>query len=371
MAKKSSSRKKQYSEAELDAFVREFNPTGFGTGKILRVFSSELKKQPQSVQDAIQPLYNEYAQTSIDIMGKFSVAKVVHEDTAEMQRLRDEMYLNDVRLMNGILLNGGMPILLAVEKAGAIVHWSNIRHDYIFYPNDVEVLHQKGYNFNEPQNIDGQQMDFTAYNLNHIQYCSEQLGESVQGLLQGLNKTNQLIARHQELEEQREAEKNAARKRQIKAEMDRINNEYKATMNALYETQDMANQSVLEFSAARQRLMKTLELNCLSPENIQKIQDANVGSLLEGVQQNYEVLQRINAYMETTVADNGVRSVPHIATASAYTTTPASTLAGAANNMEMFNQIGNIPTAPKLGSSVNMTEDIDQAPTKVQGGHSA
>ena len=371
MARRTSSGRRQPTEAEVDAFVREFNPTGFGTGRILRVFSSELRKLPQSVQEAIQPLYNEYAQASMDIAGRYSVAELVHEDKTEMQRLRDEMYLNDVRLMNGILLNGGMPILLAVEREGAVVHWNNIRHDYIFYPNDVEVLHQKGYNFNEPQNIDGQQMDFTAYNLNHIQYCSEQLGESVQGLLQGLNKTNQLIARHQELEEQREAEKNATRRRQIEAEMERINNEYKATMNALYETQDMANQSVLEFSAARQRLMKALELNCLSSENIQKIQNANVGALLEGVQQNYEVLQRINAYMETTVAENGTRSVPHIATAEAYTTTPTATLAGAANNMEMFNQIGNIPTAPKLGSSVNMTEDIDQAPTKVQGGHSA
>ena len=121
MAKKTSSKRRQPTEAELDAFVREFNPTGFGTGKILKVFASELKKQSKSVQDAIQPLYNEYAKTSIDIAGKFSVAEVVHEDKAEMQRLRDEMYLNDVRLMNGILLNGGMPILLAVEKAGAIV----------------------------------------------------------------------------------------------------------------------------------------------------------------------------------------------------------------------------------------------------------
>lgn len=371
MARRTSSGRRQPTEAEVDAFVREFNPTGFGTGRILRVFSSELKKLPQSVQEAIQPLYNEYAQASMDIAGRYSVAELVHEDKAEMQRLRDEMYLNDVRLMNGILLNGGMPILLAVEREGAVVHWNNIRHDYIFYPNDVEVLHQKGYNFNEPQNIDGQQMDFTAYNLNHIQYCSEQLGESVQGLLQGLNKTNQLIVRHRELEEQREAEENATRRRQIEAEMERINNEYKATMNALYETQDMANQSVLEFSAARQRLMKALELNCLSSENIQKIQNANVGALLEGVQQNYEVLQRINAYMETTVAENGTRSVPHIATAEAYTTTPTATLAGAANNMEMFNQIGNIPIAPKIGSTVVMTEDVEPTHAKTQGGHSA
>ena len=84
-----------------------------------------------------------------------------------------------------------------------------------------------------------------------------------------------------------------ARKKAIEAEITELNKKFKTLNQQLDLYRAKGDVVIEEFVAARQRLLKAVELGVLSPANVKKIEQANIPQIAEAFQQPYAQFMRL------------------------------------------------------------------------------
>lgn len=362
--------KKDY-EKEARRIIGELSVTGMLFAEVSDILLDEYNKLPPLIQNQLIPTLRRTGGDNQAILEDGIIADV-EKDEERKKYLRERLFSNDADLLNCMMYWGASHIIEKMQ-AEAVKHthpnrygvkfdmFHAIQHNSIYFPNDVELLHRHGYEFDRVMTLNGKQVDFTQYNLNTLKEENDSFEKNVNGLYSELQRVlpqyNALIEQYQKLEQEKQTA-SATRQRTIDREMERINKNYVKLMEKATTYWTDADIDSRDFISCRQRLLKAVELRCISPKNIQKIQNANIDGEVQRLQNNYAFFAEMKKLFQPATASNSEQQ-QHIANAKPITEIESSnnTLAKAANNEPIDKT--NIPAVQKqqLGTIVNPEND--------------
>ena len=308
MAKKTSSKKGTTSvQKGFDrALLQEFTLTGVVFPEVSDILVSDIKKLPPNRASGAAKLTLELNDRYVQLAQKYFAAHQ-KKDLASKKALRQEEYITECLFINNLMRLGCSSSIEKMQKEGAkhtkadkngkkFDMFSVIRHNYIYYPDDIALMKSKGYDFNALHTINGKKKDFTAYNLEFLTSAGANLesytAEMYAAVKEVQTERNAMIEKYEKLEAEKK-KASAARKKAIDKEIKVLNEQF----SILNEKIDMArikgDACIEEFIAARQRLLKAVELGVLSPANVAKVKQANIDEIATSFQQKYVKFTRM------------------------------------------------------------------------------
>lgn len=303
---KAATSKKQTINAADRKMITDFSLTGLGHPEVLDVLVAEVQKLPTNRASAAAKLALDF-DDRFDINAQKYVEAVRKKDTAAQKAIRQEEFTLECLFVNNMMKLGCSNIIekmqseaqkyTRADKNGKKFDmFSVIRHNYIYYPSDIELMKKKGYDFNALHTINGKKMDFTTYNLELLKSAGQRLQACTKGMYDSVklvqDKRNAMIEQFEKLEAEKK-KASAARKKAIDAEITELNKKFKALNQQLDLYRAKGDVVIEEFVAARQRLLKAVELGVLSPANVKKIEQANIPQIAEEFQQPYAQFMRL------------------------------------------------------------------------------
>ena len=365
--------KKNMTDAELrQHLIGGFSITGMAFAEVADILNKEGQKLPPAIFNKVRPVIYEWSQGIISREDEYIIADVENNEP-EKKRLREQQFLSDMNVVDTLIYYGASHIVEKMQ-AEAVKHtlpnsagqkfnmFHAVQHDAIYYPNDVELLHRQGFNFDREQVINGKPVDFTQYNIDTLDTENASFEKNVDNLIKTFQKVNTqrnaLIEQYQKLEQEKQTA-SARRQRAINREIEQINQEYQKVMQPITHYRVNAEADMQDFISCRQRLLKAVELNCVSPENIQKIQNVDMDSKVQRLQTNYIFFKRATDLLDGVSANNPEQQ--HIANAKPFTDLEAqnNTLANAANNEPVDKKNIQAVQKQQLGATINLeNEDL-------------
>ena len=347
--------------------------TGLMLAEVQQILLDESKKLNPVIFNKIAPLIQEERKTWNNNLEDYIIA-YVEKNEPEMQRLREKQFISDTNVLNTLMYNGASHIIEKMQdeaikhtqpnKAGRKFNMFHaVHHNAIYYPNDIELLYKNGYNFDRTQWIGDKEVDFTQYNLDTIHEENNSFATNVNGLYEELERVlperNRLIEQYQKLEEEREKASNN-RKKSIEREMEELDTKYQTIMDGVNDYRLNAEIDLQDVISCRQRLLNAVELNCVSPENIQKIKDSPMDFHVKRLQINYNRFNQVKNLLDG-VSANSTEQQQHLASAKPFTDLESqnSTLANASNNEPIDKTNIQAVQKQQLGTTVNLeNEDL-------------
>ena len=350
--------------------------TGMSFAEVVDVLNNEGKNLPSAIINKVRPAVYEWSQNISKREESYIIADV-EQNEPEKKRLREQQFLSDMNVVNTLMYQGASHIIEKMQteavkhtrpnKAGRKFNMFHaIQHDAIYYPNDVELLHRQSFNFDRKQVINGKQVDFTQYNIDTLDTENALFENNVTNLIKTFQhsntKRNTLIEQYQKLEQAKQTD--SANHQTIDRAIEQINQEYQKVMQPIAHYRVNAEADMQDFISCRQRLLKAVELNCVSPENIQKIQNVDMDSKIQRLQSNYIRFKQTTNLLDSITSNHPEQ---HIAYAKSFMDleTQNNTLASASNNESTDKT--NVQTVQKqqLGTTVN-PENEDLALNQAQ-----
>ena len=305
-SKKASTSKQKTTNTQNKNIVSDFSLTGIGHSEVLDVLIAEVEKLPTNRASAAAKLALDFDERYTS-NGKRYVEAVQKKDAAAQKAIRQEEFTLECLFINNMMKLGCSNIIEKMQ-AEAQKHtkadkngkkfdmFSVIRHNYIYYPSDIELMKKKGYDFNALHTINGKKMDFTTYNLELLKSSGQRLAACTKGMYDSIklvqDKRNAMIDKYEKLEAEKK-KASAARKKVIEAEITELNKKFKALNQQLDLYRAKGDVVIEEFVAARQRLLKAVELGVLHPESVKKIEQANIPQIVEEFQAPYAQFMRL------------------------------------------------------------------------------
>lgn len=305
-SKKTSTSKKQSPVKPDRKMVTDFSITGLGHPEVLDVLVAEVQKLPTNRASSAAKLALDF-DDRFDSNAKKYVEAINKNDAATIKKVRQEEFTLECLFINNMMKLGCSHIIekmqseaqkyTKADKNGKKFDmFSVIRHNYIYYPSDIELMKKKGYDFNALHTINGKKMDFTTYNLELLKSAGQRLQTCTKGMYDSIklvqDKRNAMIEQFEKLEAEKK-KASAARKKAIDAEITELNKKFKTLNQQLDLYRAKGDVVIEEFVAARQRLLKAVELGVLSPANVKKIEQANIPQIAEAFQQPYAQFMRL------------------------------------------------------------------------------
>ncbi|MBQ8250802.1 MAG: hypothetical protein IJY92_02680 [Alphaproteobacteria bacterium] len=312
-------------KSSANSVVAEFSYFGLAFREVGDVLVSEVQKLPPNRASAVSKLALDFDDRCV-ANGKRYVAASQKNDTASKKAIRQEEYLLECLFVNNLMRLGCSGMIEKIQ-AEAQKHtkpgpngkkpdmFSVIRHNYIYYPSDIALMKKKGYDFNALHTINGKKMDFTTYNLGiltssaaKLEACNKEMYEAVKAVQE---ERNALIEKYEKLEAEKK-KASASRRKQIDQEIEKLNTEYKRISRQIDLARAKGDVIIEEFIAARQRLLKAVELGVLTPENVAKIEQAHIPQLVDSFQKPYAQFMRLKkaVYKEDAVSQTTKRQTP-------------------------------------------------------------
>ena len=351
--------------------------TGMSFAEVVDVLNNEGKNLPSAIINKVRPAVYEWSQNISKREESYIIADV-EQNEPEKKRLREQQFLSDMNVVNTFMYQGASHIIEKMQteavkhtrpnKAGRKFNMFHaIQHDSIYYPNDIELLYKQSFNFDREQVINGEKVNFTQYNIDILDKGNNAFENNVTNLIktfqQSNTKRNTLIEQYQKLEQAKQTD--SANHQTIDRAIEQINQEYQKVMQPIAHYRVNAEADMQDFISCRQRLLKAVELNCVSPENIQKIQNVDMDSKVQRLQTNYIRFKQTTNLLDSITSNHPEQQ--HIAYAKPFMDleTPNNTLASASNNEPTDKT--NIQTVQKqqLGTTVN-PENEDLALNQAQ-----
>ena len=351
--------------------------TGMSFSEITDILSNEENKLPTIIYNKTRPTIREWAQGNVSKLENYVIAEV-ENNTAEKKNLREQQFLADMNVVNALMYHGASHIVEKMQeeavkhtkpnKAGRKFNMFHaVNHNAIYYSDDVELLHQQGFNFDREYPINGKKVDFTQYNIDTLDVKNDSFAKNVNNLIETFQdvspKRNKIIEQYQKLEQEKEMVSDNLRTT-IEQQQEQINQEYQKVMQPITHYRVNAETDMQDFITCRQRLLKALELNCVSPENIQKIQNVDFDSKIQRLQSNYIRFKQTTNLLDNVSANNAAQHMTN-AKPNKEMESQNNTLASASNN-EPVDKTNIHPTQKsQLGASIN-TENEDLAINQTQ-----
>lgn len=349
--------------------IAEFSYLGLASREIGDVLVSEVKKLPPNRASAVSKLALDFNERCVSNAKRY-VAASQKNDTASKKAIRQEEYILECLFVNNLMRLGCSGMIEKIQ-AEAQKHtkpepngkkpdmFSVIRHNYIYYPSDIALMKKKGYNFNALHTINGKKMDFTTYNLGvltssaaKLEACNKEMYEAVKAVQE---ERNALIERYEKLEAEKK-KASASRKKQIDKEIEKLNKEYKQISRQIDLARAKGDVVVEEFIAARQRLLKAVELGVLTPENVAKIEQAHIPQMVDLFQKPYAQFMRLKKAIYKEEAGSQTTKQQASTKNNSSKTGVNAVLAGM-NTYSPEEQEAGIPPL-QLGASINAQDNI-------------
>ena len=351
--------------------------TGMSFAEVVDVLNNEGKNLPSAIINKVRPAVYEWSQNISKREESYIIADV-EQNEPEKKRLREQQFLSDMNVVNTLMYQGASHIIEKMQKE-AVIHtrpnkagrkfnmFHAIQHDSIYYPNDIELLYRQGFNFDRLNIINGKKVDFTQYNIDMLDKGNNAFENNVTNLIktfqQSNTKRNTLIEQYQKLEQAKQTD--SANHQTIDRAIEQINQEYQKVMQPIAHYRVNAEADMQDFISCRQRLLKAVELNCVSPENIQKIQNVDMDSKVQRLQSNYIRFKQTTNLLDSITSNHPEQQ--HIAYAKPFMDleTQNNTLASASNNEPTDKTSIQAVQKQQLGTTVN-PENEDLALNQAQ-----
>ena len=315
--------------------------TGMGFSEVVDILNLEGRNLPKIIFNNVRPTIYEWSQNISTRQEEYIIAEV-EKNEPEKKRLREQQFLSDMNVVNTLMYYGASHIIEKMQ-AEAVKHtrpnragrkfnmFHAVNHNAIYYPNDVELLHKQGFNFDREYINNGKKVDFTQYNIDTLDAENDSFSNNVTNLIKTFQQANTqrniLIEQYQKLEQQKQTDS-----KNKEYEINQLNSKYQKIMQPITHYRVNAEADMQDFISCRQRLLKAVELNCVSPENIQKIQNVDMDSKVQRLQSNYIRFKRATNLLDNIAPNNPEQQ--HIAYAKPFIDieAPNNTLAEASNN---------------------------------------
>ncbi len=317
-ASKRTSTQSNASTSGIDrSFIQEFSLTGIMFPEVINILVTEVKKMPPNRASSVSKLTLDFNDRYVATARRYLEADR-RGDTKSKRAIKQEEFTTECLFINNLMRLGCSNVLekmqaeaekhTKADKNGRKFNmFSVIRHNSIYYPSDIALMKSKGYDFNALHTINGQKKDFTTYNLELLNSSAERLEACSKGLYDSIRKVqeerNKMIEEYERLEAEKK-KASATRKKAIEREIEELNKKFVELNREVDLYKAKGDVVIEEFIAARQRLLKAVELGVLSPENVAKIERANIPQIVENFQVPYARYMRLKQviYKEDAVS---------------------------------------------------------------------